>query len=87
MGSSLGSAQVTLEFLVSLNDGSVYPKFQQLTHALLPPMRLRGECGSLAGQRHRTKRKGTIGCLQLVGQMKIFATGGAKAMSTAQFWW
>jgi hypothetical protein len=67
MGSSLGSAHVTLEFLVSLNDGSVYPKFQRSTHAILPPMRIRGECGCLVGNVTAQKEKAHSACLQLVG--------------------
>jgi len=58
MGSSLGSAQVTLKFLVSLNDGSVYPKFQQSRHAILPPMR--SECGGLTGN-VTAQKKSTLG--------------------------
>jgi hypothetical protein len=83
MGSSLGSA---LEFLVSLNDGSVYPKFQQSTHAILPPIRLRGECDGLAGNVTAQKDKGTLGLpsTRRVNE-KSFAIRGAKATSTAQF--
>jgi len=47
------------------NDGSVYPKFQQSTHAILPPMRLRGECGGLAGNVTAQKEKAHSAYLQL----------------------
>jgi hypothetical protein len=41
MASSLGSAQVTLEFLVSSNDGSVYRKYQQFAQMSLSTIHAR----------------------------------------------
>src|SRR5215831_3872805 len=71
MGSSLGSAQVTSKFLVSLDDGSVYPKFQQSTHAISPPMRVGGECGGLAGNVTAQKKRHTRPAFDSSAERKI----------------
>jgi hypothetical protein len=71
MGSSLGSAQVTLEFLVSFNDGSVYRKFQRSTHVILPADAVRGACGSLAGSVTAQKERHTWPAFNSSAERKI----------------